>query len=101
MVKVKTSRPPKVKVTEVQPNGVEPLARKRPSGTLSCQICKESPLHLRFQCPVVVQGVEALETRLAELQEDTSEDQSQLIGELKMMIERKRKTNKPKTKVNG
>lgn len=101
MVKVKTSRPPKVKVTEVQPNGAEPLARKRPSGTLSCQICKESPLHLRFQCPVVVRGVEALETRLAELQEDTSEDQSQLIGELKMMIERKRKTNKPKTKVNG
>ena len=98
---MKTSRPPKVKVTEVQPNGVEPLARKRPSGTLSCQICKESPLHLRFQCPVVVRGVEALETRLAELEEDTSEDQSQLIGELKMMIERKRKTNKPKTKVNG
>lgn len=100
VVKGKTSRPPGIKATEIQPNGVESPTRKRSSGTQSCPICKESPLHLRFQCPVVVRGVEALETRLAELQEDTSVDQSQLIGELKMMIERKRKTAKmPKTKV--
>ncbi|KAF8161228.1 hypothetical protein B0H34DRAFT_796048 [Crassisporium funariophilum] len=65
----------------------------------TCPICKEAPTHARSRCSVIKSGIRAMRKRIAELQQDISDDvgeeRSNIIVELQGYIDKK--TRKPKT----
>lgn len=70
--------------------GSSPAGRKlRGSDHMPCPVCLGTPFHLRYRCPVIVAGSEAVEERLKELKLDKSQPRSGLIQELEQIIQTK------------
>ena len=53
--------------------------------SVPCPVCLKTPFHLRYQCPIVLAGREAIETRIRELKSMNS-GQEHLIEELETLI---------------
>lgn len=56
---------------------------------VTCPVCQSSPFHLRYRCPVVTAGPDAITKRIAELREDDT-DRSAIIEELEVMVAKSR-----------
>ncbi|KAJ7188094.1 hypothetical protein C8R46DRAFT_1053645 [Mycena filopes] len=68
------------------------------NGPALCPIC-QARVHLRYRCPVVLDGADSIRGRIAELEEDSSVDHSQIIQELHGFLDKalkSRKTNELK-----
>lgn len=71
--------------------GSSPAGRKmRDSDNMPCPVCLGTPFHLRYRCPVIVAGPEAIEKRLQELKLDKLQSHSGLIQELEQIIQTKK-----------
>ncbi|KAJ7780521.1 hypothetical protein DFH07DRAFT_792538 [Mycena maculata] len=60
-----------------------------------CPVCKNTPFHLQYRCPVVVAGSSSIKKRIAELQQDGTTDHSQLIQRLRNLAEKSTKSSNP------
>ncbi|KAJ7703054.1 hypothetical protein B0H17DRAFT_1041415 [Mycena rosella] len=83
--------------------GVQPRAAKatKKSGQKAstedptpCPVCQNSPFHLRYRCPVVLDGPGPIRKRIAALQQDSRSDHSQLIQELHSLAEKGERASK-------
>ncbi|KIM92094.1 hypothetical protein PILCRDRAFT_111662 [Piloderma croceum F 1598] len=60
--------------------------RLRKSDELPCPICLQTPFHLRYRCPVIEAGPDAIEKRLNELKKEDTGHRTLLIEELEHVI---------------
>lgn len=60
--------------------------RLEESDELPCPICLQTPFHLRYRCPVVEAGPDAIEKRLDELKKEDTGHRTLLIEELEHVI---------------
>lgn len=51
-----------------------------------CPICMEEPFHIRYCCPTVLKGPDAIRERLEELQRTDMGDQQSLIKQLEGLL---------------
>jgi hypothetical protein len=66
---------------------VSSAARKRRnSDNLPCPLCLKRPFHLRYRCPVIEAGPDAIEKRLEELKSEDASDHVLLIEELEHLL---------------
>ncbi|KAG9316323.1 hypothetical protein JVU11DRAFT_2354 [Chiua virens] len=61
----------------------------------SCPICLEVPFHIRYCCPTVQKGPDAIRERLEELKRTNTDDQQPLIKELEDLLRDSKVTSKP------
>lgn len=75
------------------------------STDIHCPICLGTPLHVRYRCPLVIKGSNAIEKRLTELRKDESTiDSSSIVHELEEMLKKMRKkeaSNSKQSNVNA
>ena len=64
--------------------------KRRGSNELPCPVCLGMPFHLRYRCPVIEAGPDAIEKRLEELKEEDTGHHTLLIEELEQVIRNKR-----------
>lgn len=71
--------------------GSSPAGRKtRSSKSMPCPVCLEIPFHLRYRCPIILAGPEAIEARLEELKVGKSQPGVALVQELQMILQTKK-----------
>ena len=59
-----------------------------------CPVCLERPFHVRYKCPIVLQGSDAIQKRLDELKQSNPRDHKHLIEELEGLLRRNKGTDK-------
>ncbi|KAG8936984.1 hypothetical protein FRC02_009121 [Tulasnella sp. 418] len=77
-----------------------PRARRASEHSDSCPVCLEKPFHLRYKCPIIVSGHEAVKKRIRELEQANAkgEDNADLIDELKKIISKAGMTGESRQK---
>jgi len=63
-----------------------PLQRTPDLNGPPCPICMEEPFHIRYCCPTVLKGPDAIRERLEELQRTNMGDQQSLIKQLEGLL---------------
>jgi hypothetical protein len=87
-------------LTALPPSPSAARLQKSKKTSSTCPICFESPLHLRFQCPVVIAGPTSIEKRILELKKWGRTDASVIEGLESMLQKAKRQQYKNGLKVN-
>lgn len=64
----------------------EPLQQTQESNGPPCPICLEEPFHIRYRCPTVLKGPDAIRERLEEVKRTNGGDQQSLIKELESLL---------------
>ena len=64
--------------------------KRRGSDNLQCPVCLQTPFHLRYRCPVIEAGPDAIEKRLGELREEDTGHLTLLIEELELVVQNQR-----------
>jgi hypothetical protein len=62
------------------------MAKNRNQDQIPCPVCLQSPFHLRYQCPIILAGPDAIKKRLDVLKRDNLSHQLPLVDELETMI---------------
>ncbi|KAG6378219.1 hypothetical protein JVT61DRAFT_13918 [Boletus reticuloceps] len=60
-----------------------------------CPICLEEPFHIRYYCPIVLKGPDAIRERLEELKRTNTGDRHLLIKQLEGLLRQSEVTSKP------
>lgn len=63
-----------------------PLQQSQDLNSPPCPICLGEPFHIRYCCPTVLKGPDAIRERLEELKRTNTDDQQSLIKELEGLL---------------
>ncbi|KAF8893999.1 hypothetical protein BD779DRAFT_968323 [Infundibulicybe gibba] len=92
-----TQKPPKTPLNQRQSSAShshhdqQPKPKAGSTKSVICPVCMGSPLHARYECPVILAGADALEKRIFELRKGKNiagivESTAQLTDELRAMV---------------